>query len=159
MRRILEGEAVASPANTSQPHRIESLDALRGLTVFVWLLAALGAPVLDQMPESTLATTVAAQLSPSFWNGITIYDLVLPMFLFVAGASIVPAFERRRTAGQSDRRLATRIVRRVILLSAIGLLCEGGLLQYWPSLRLVGAFQRIAICYAVVACLNRATGW
>src|SRR6202044_1821433 len=51
-----------------------------------------------------------------------------------------------------------RIVRRVICLFVIGLVCEGGLFDHWPSLRFVGAFQRIAICYAFAAFLELSTG-
>jgi predicted acyltransferase len=150
---------VASPIAASSSDRIASLDALRGLTVLAWLLCILGAPVLYQLPSSSLATAVADELSPSFWNGVTLKDLVLPMFLFVAGASIVPAFDKRRKAGQSNRQLVFRIARRVVLLFGIGILCEGGVFQHFPYLRFVGAFQRIAICYAIVACLELTTGW
>ncbi len=150
---------MASPVATSSSDRIASLDALRGLTVLAWLLCVLGAPVLYQLPNSFLATTVADELSPSFWNGVTVNELVLPMFLFVAGASIVPAFQKRRKAGQSNRQLAARIARRVVLLFAIGILCEGGVFQHWPHLRFVGAFQRIAVCYAIVAALHLTTRW
>jgi predicted acyltransferase len=85
--------------------------------------------------------------------------LAPPIFLFLVGASIVPAFERRKAAGQSNRLLAKRILRRVVFLLAIGIICDGGIWQHWPNLRFVGAFQRIAICYAVAAWLDLTTGW
>jgi predicted acyltransferase len=152
------GMAVASPTGTSiVEDRIISLDTLRGLTVLVWILSTAVAPALYQIPQSLLAKALAAHFSPSRWDGFTVCDLTLPIFLFVAGASIVPAFERRRAAGQSNRQLGVRLVRRVTVLFAIGVLCEGGLFQHWPALRFVGAFQRIAICYAIVACLHLTT--
>jgi predicted acyltransferase len=139
--------------------RIESIDALRGLAVFIWIASTLLVPLLSVWPTSGVANVVITQLSPSFWQGVTAYDLVLPTFLFVDGASIVPAFAKRKAAGQSGRQLTWRIVRRVVLLVAIGLLCEGGLVPHWPNIRFVGAFQRIAVCYAVAACLEMTTGW
>src|ERR1700733_6670164 len=150
------GTAVTYPIDTSRCDRIASLDALRGLTVLAWLLSAVVTPLLYQWSGLPLTKVLAAQLSPSFWNGITLDDLVLPMFLFVAGASIVPAFERRRGTEYVNRRLAIRILRRLVLLLAIGILCESELFQHW---RFIGAFQRIAICYAMAACLELTTGW
>jgi predicted acyltransferase len=143
----------------SQRQRIKSLDALRGVAVVVWLIGAFAVPALNRLPRSRLRDDVTAQFSPSFWHGVTIYDLALPTFLFAMGAAIVPAFERRRALGQTGRQLGWRIARRVLLLIAIGLLCGGGLLGRWSDLHFVGAFQRIAACYAVAACLYLASGW
>ena len=139
--------------------RIESLDALRGLAVLVWLLAVVAGSVLQRAPKNALRDTLVAEFTPSFWNGVTANDLVLPMFLFTAGASIAPAFAKRRQMGTTNRQLAARILRRMVLLIGIGLVCEGGLFQHWPHIRIVGAFQRIAICYAVAACLEVTTEW
>jgi predicted acyltransferase len=140
-------------------HRRRSIDALRGLAVAVWIIGTIAVPVLAQFPRNTVCTVISAQFSPSFWKGLTVYDLVLPTFLFVAGASIAPAFQTQLAGGRSQRELYGRIARRVVLLSAIGLVCEGGLFQRWPYIRIVGAFQRIAICYAIVALLQLKTGW
>jgi predicted acyltransferase len=139
--------------------RIGSVDALRGLTVLTWLLSSILPPILYQLPKSWGAQALATQLSPSFWHGITVSDFVLPMFLFVAGVTIVPAFEKREAAGQPKRAVAWLVVRRVVLLLVIGILCEGGIWRHWPDLRLVGVFQRIAICYAVAAWLELMTNW
>jgi predicted acyltransferase len=141
--------------------RITSIDVMRGLVVLVWMLSTIGGPVLNRLPANSVTDAVTAQFSPSFWDGATVHDLILPAFCFIAGASLPPAFKRRKESGQSNRDLAVRIARRVVLLFAIGLLCEGGLYNTFPSLhlRLVGAFQRIAICYALAACLELFAGW
>jgi predicted acyltransferase len=138
--------------------RLASIDATRGLLVFGWLLSEIGVPALYHVDSNAVTHVIIAELSPSFWEGSTIRDLVLPAFCFLAGVSIVPAFERRKERGQSNRDVTIRIGRRVLLLVGIGLICEGGLFEHWPSLRLVGAFQRIAICYAVAAFLELSTG-
>jgi predicted acyltransferase len=144
--------------------RIASLDAFRGLVVFVWIFSEIVVPALYRLPANSVTEALAVQLSPSFWHGATVRDLLVPLFCFIAGASIEMAFNRRRQARQSNRDLALRIARRVLLLFAIGLLCEGSLLDCGlglrlSHLRLVGAYQRIAVCYAVAACLELAAGW
>jgi predicted acyltransferase len=144
--------------------RIPSIDVMRGLVVFVWILSEIGVPVLYRLPSNFSTDAITAQLSPSFWHGATVHDLILPAFCFITGASLAPAFKSRREAGKSNRDLALRIACRVVLLFAIGLLCEGSLFDNWPglrfsNLRFVGAFQRIAVCYALAACLELWAGW
>lgn len=156
VRAVLLSSSIDHPAHSQ---RIASIDAMRGLVVLVWMLSEIGVPVLYRLPSNPITDAITAQLSPSFWDGTTIRDLLLPLFCFIAGASLVPAFRRRRETGQSNGDLALRIARRAALLFAIGILCEGRLFEYWPSLRLVGAFQRIAICYVLVASLELFTGW
>jgi predicted acyltransferase len=138
--------------------RVLAIDALRGLAVLVWLLSITTSPSLDQFRRTRFIEALATQLSSSFWHGLTAFDLAQPIFLFVAGAAIGPAFARRRAAGQSNPQLAGRIARRVLVLCAIGLLCEGGLVQHWPYARLAGSFQRIAFCYAAVSLIDLTTG-
>ena len=131
--------------------------------MLIYLVSALVVLGLNEMPRSPLIDGVTRCFSPPLWHGVTLDALSLPMFLFVAGAAIVPAFKRHRSflpRNVSRTPLVwARIVRRVLLLLAIGLLCEGGFFQHWPHLRFVGAFQRIAICYAIVASLHLTTGW
>ena len=147
-----------TPTRIVESDRLAAIDAMRGLVVFAWLLSELGVPALYEIASTPVTDAIIAELSPSFWHGSTIRDLILPAFCFIAGVSIVPAFKKRREMGKSNRDLAFRIVRRVICLFVIGLVCEGGLFDHWPSLRFVGAFQRIAICYAFAAFLELSTG-
>jgi predicted acyltransferase len=145
-------------AESGRESRVTSLDALRGLVVFTGILSSLLAPVLFQFRSSALSRMLARELSPSLWHGITASDFILPLFLFVAGAAIVPAFTKRGVL-VSYRRHAMRIARRILLLCVIGLVVEGGLFQNWPDFRLVGTFQRIAVCYAVAAVIYLTIGW
>jgi predicted acyltransferase len=85
--------------------------------------------------------------------------LSLPLFLFVAGASIVPAFNKRHAAGQTTRQVIWRIIWRTVLLCTVGIVCEDGKWLHWHDPRLVGAFQRIAVCYALAGVLKLTTRW
>src|ERR1700733_9815580 len=145
--------------NSRRTARIDSLDALRGVAVLLWLLSAGLGPVLHQLPRGRLTETLAAQFAPSFWRGLTAYDLSLPLFLFVAGASIVPAFNKRHAAGQTTRQVIWRIIWRTVLLCTVGIVCEDGKWLHWHDPRLVGAFQRIAVCYALAGVLKLTTRW
>jgi predicted acyltransferase len=91
------------------------------------------------------------------WNGLTPTDLVFPTFLFVAGASIVFAFESRLAKGATRAQLAWQTLRRAAVLFAFGLVVNnfGTVLYNFPnfhfdSWRIYGVLQRIAICYLIV---------
>ncbi len=91
---------------------------------------------------------VHAQLAHADWNGCTLADLVFPAFLFIVGAAIPVAFERRAAARAAPAATLARVARRTLLLFALGLFINGFPSYYDPAtLRIPGVLQRIAVCY------------
>jgi predicted acyltransferase len=130
------------PARTARqaigtPDRLESLDAMRGLTV--------AGMILVNNPGSW--TEGYPLLAHSTWNGCTLADLVFPSFLLIVGVSIDLSLSRRVGQGAAGRPLAMALVRRALLLFALGVLLNG-FPEYAPlsTLRLFGVLQRIALC-------------
>jgi predicted acyltransferase len=95
---------------------------------------------------------VEEQLEHVEWAGFRFYDLIFPLFLFLVG-TVLP-FSLGKIQGQGSRAIYGRIARRTILLSALGLLCNGVLQFHWERLRVAGVLQRIAICYGVAAVIS-----
>jgi predicted acyltransferase len=92
------------------------------------------------------------------WNGCTPTDLVFPFLLFAMGAAVPFAMARRRGV---DRRMRRHVVRRALVLFALGLLLNGieSSPLAWSTFRIPGVLQRIAIVYAAVAALTERTSW
>src|SRR5437868_12147316 len=88
--------------------RLESLDVFRGLTI--------AGMILVSTPGTW--TAVYTPLDHALWNGWTLTDLVFPFLLFAMGAAVPFALARRRHA---QRRVGTHIVRRALILFALGL--------------------------------------
>jgi predicted acyltransferase len=138
--------------------RVASLDALRGFAVF-WIIAgdALGWALQDisvgkQGPLSGATRFLSTQLMHAEWEGLTFYDFLFPLFVFVTGVSIV--FSLPRLVERSGKWAAhERVLRRSILLFVLGLVYYGGASNLWPDIRLVGIFQRIALCYLFASLL------
>jgi len=138
-------------ASSPQP-RLLSLDALRGFDMF-WIL---GADALFQaagnLSSSAPVKFLAGQLDHKAWAGFAFYDLIFPLFVFIAGVSLV--FSVSEAMARHGRWLtAKRILRRGALLFLLGILYNGGLTDPWPDVRLTGVLQRIALAYTVVALL------
>lgn len=142
--------------------RLESLDILRGFDMFllvffqpVFLAVArcLGVPWLD---------AVAYQLDHESWAGFRFWDLVMPLFLFMTGASMPFAFGRKIAEGRV-RSLWPGILRRVALLFILGMVVQGNLLSLdTRQLRLYSnTLQAIAAGYLIasVIILNLKTRW
>ena len=126
-----------------QSQRLLSLDILRGLTVAGMILVNNG---WDESFE---------MLQHSKWNGLTPCDLVFPFFLFIMGVSCYLSLSK--SAFQPSAPVVRRIVKRTVLLFAIGLFInwfdhavEGDLLCF-GHLRVWAVMQRIALCYGIVS--------
>src|SRR5207248_7191966 len=99
-------------SRTVQPRRLLSLDAFRGMTV--------AAMVIVNNPGSWRA--VYGPLRHAEWHGWTPTDLIFPFFLFIVGAAVPLALGRRVDAGEPRAHIVVRVVRRSVIIFALGLL-------------------------------------
>src|SRR4051812_43547304 len=116
--RIIPIATSETPAKKSS--RLVSLDALRGFDMF-WIIsgeeifhgfanvvkdkyALVRNPLNWQiatddrlsLPERIMVT-ISNQLHHSPWNGFTFYDLIFPLFIFIAGVSMPFSYAQRQT--------------------------------------------------------------
>ena len=121
-----------------------SLDALRGFDMF-WIVGA-GAFVeaLGKTSHNGATQFLTTQLSHVQWAGFHFYDLLFPMFVFIAGVSLVLSTDKA-IAQQGKLKAALRLARRCSLLFLLGLFYYGGLNSRWPDIRLSGVLQYISL--------------
>jgi predicted acyltransferase len=130
----------------SIPQRLASIDALRGFDMF-WIMGAdaLGR-AFRSLKETSTTKFVANQLDHADWAGFHFYDLIFPLFVFLAGVSLVFSLSRTiETAGRAEA--LKRVIRRGILLFVIGIIYSGGFTSHWPDMRLMGVLNRIGLAY------------
>jgi predicted acyltransferase len=148
-----EAACPTTPPSQPIPTRLMSLDALRGFDMF-WiaaaepLVAALGkiAHAGGHGGAYSLIGLAAYELDHAEWRGFHFEDLIFPLFVFMAGMSIV--FSLRKTIEREGRAAAVRrVIRRGILLYLLGICYYGGFSDPWPHIRLMGVLQRIGLCY------------
>src|ERR1044071_4593172 len=118
-------------------NRIISLDVFRGMTI--------AGMTLVNNPGSW--EHIYWPLEHAQWHGWTPTDLVFPFFLFIVGIAIPLAFGRRVESGGSTRDLYVKIVKRTLIIFAIGLFLNGFPDFGLAELRIPGVLQRIAVCY------------
>jgi predicted acyltransferase len=142
--------------------RLMSLDALRGFDMF-WILGADGVVMaLGKISDTAPIRLLVRQVDHSAWAGLTFYDLIFPLFVFITGVSLV--FSIGKSLERRGRALTVRhILKRTLVLFVLGILYNGGLSHEWPNVRLMGVLQRIALAYGTAALLfcffKRSTLW
>jgi predicted acyltransferase len=124
-----------------QAERLLSLDVFRGLTI--------AAMILVNNPGAH--GHVYAPLEHATWNGCTPTDLVFPFFLFIVGVAMTFSLGRRRSRGDVQRKLFSKVVRRTLIIFALGIVLNGFPFFNWSTLRIPGVLQRIAVCYFFAA--------
>lgn len=112
--------------------RVISIDALRGFDMF-WIMgpelgntfvSSLVILILGQLPEG-----VRFQLHHHYARFVA-WDMIMPLFLFIAGVSLPFSIGRRLEAGDSRRSIYLKMLRRVVLLWILGMISQGNLLQF-----------------------------
>src|SRR5262245_36852078 len=86
-------------------------------------------------------------LRHSLWNGCTPADLVFPGFLFILGAALEWALRAYRASQWTAWQTHGRVLRRALTLFGLGMLLNVLSAPDLENLRIMGVFQRIALCY------------
>ncbi len=127
-----------SVSNSQQTNeRLISLDVFRGITI--------AGMVLVNNPGSW--SSIYWPLGHAAWHGWTPTDLVFPFFLFIVGVAIPLAFGRRIEVGGSKRDLYLKIIKRTLIIFALGIFLAGFPYFHFSTIRIPGVLQRIAVCY------------
>jgi len=120
--------------------RLLSVDALRGLTV--------AAMVLVNNPGTWRA--IYPPLRHAAWHGWTLTDVIFPFFVFIVGVAIPLALGPRLERGERAQ-VVLKVIRRSIVIFALGIVLNGFPWFVWANLRIPGVLQRIAACYLAAA--------
>lgn len=110
--------------------RLKSLDILRGFDLFMLVAFC---PLLLRIPcDAPWFTAVKEQFNHVQWAGFNMWDLVMPLFMFMSGVTIPFALARYRNEGVTQQ-LVGRIAKRVFWLWILGMVVQGNLLSLSPS--------------------------
>ncbi len=141
--------------------RLFSLDALRGFDMFwitggqklVWALATVtGWP---------LFTWMNSQMHHVEWNGFAFYDMIFPLFLFLAGVSMPYSFAAREKRGDSRKKIYLHALKRMLVLVVLGMLVNRILELNPDNLRFASVLGRIGVAWflAAMIVLNADIKW
>lgn len=116
--------------NYIMKQRLESLDVLRGLDLFVLVFFQ---PVFIRLaqvqPEGHFLRAIQENVFTHVeWEGFHLWDQIMPLFLFMAGTSIPYAFAGYKSVPVLPKSVYYRVGKRVLLLWILGGIVQGNFL-------------------------------
>lgn len=135
--------------------RLASLDILRGLDLFLLLFFQPVLVVLGQAADYEWFDALLWHFDHEVWVGFRLWDLVMPLFLFMTGAAMPFSFSKYIYGSKPRGQLYRRIARRVIVLFLFGMIVQGNLLAFDPKHIYIytNTLQAIAAGYLIAALL------
>ncbi len=136
-------------------NRLLSLDTLRGFDMF---LIMGGAPLIVALcalaPDCAALQWLAGQMEHVQWDGFTLYDTIFPLFLFIAGISFPFSLARQREQGVSNRTIALKIIRRALILAALGIVYNGFFELQFATFRIASVLGRIGLAWMIASLIT-----
>lgn len=139
-------------------NRLVSLDVLRGFVMF-WIMS--GEHIIHALAKAApipVFVWMSSQLHHTDWDGITFYDMIFPVFLFVAGVSMPFSFDKKmKLAGvaapselpsQEKKKIYLSMLKRTCILVFLGCVVNG-LLRFdgYDQTRFASVLGRIGIAW------------
>lgn len=128
--------------------RLLSLDTLRGFDMF-WIIGGEElVHALSKLYPNSFWSVFSKQLEHPYWNGFTFYDLIFPLFIFLAGVSTPFSIGKALNAGKSKKEILLKVLKRGLILILLGIVYNNGL-QIRPidDIRFMSVLGRIGIAY------------
>lgn len=134
-KRQMEGSRSSIDLDkTKKRKRVISLDVFRGMCITIMIFVNYGGGGYWFFNHS-------------LWNGLTVADLVFPWFIFIMGVAVPLSFQALQKQDKSQIQILYKIIRRSIILFALGLFINNGAnILFW---RIPGVLQRFAVAYCV----------
>ncbi len=141
----------------SQIQRLQSLDALRGFDMF-WIIGGEGIFVgLASLTGWPILNWWATQLHHVEWHGFVFYDMIFPLFLFIAGISFPFSLAKSQQKDPNRKELYLKIVRRGLLLVFFGFIYNGILDFNFENIRYASVLGRIGLAWMFAALIFSST--
>jgi predicted acyltransferase len=133
---------------SSGPQRLYSLDALRGFDMF-WIMG--GDAIVRRLAVTTGSPfwqSLSFQFDHPAWNGFRFFDLIFPLFLFLAGVATPYSVGRDLEKGIPKQKLVLRAIKRGLILVLLGIIGNNGLeLHPISEMRFGSVLGRIGLAY------------
>ena len=133
--------------------RLESLDALRGFDMF-WIMGGSGIFIgLSKLTGWGILEVWEKQLHHVPWDGFTFYDMIFPLFLFMAGISFPFSIQKYYAKGGTKANQYKKIIKRGLILVLLGFVYSGILRFEFEEFRVASVLGRIGLAWMFAALL------
>ena len=137
--------------DNSSSKRLYSLDALRGFDMF-WIMG--GESIFIALATLTgwpVFEWCAKQLEHVPWHGFVFYDMIFPLFLFIAGISFPFSLAKRIRNNDSRNSIYKHVIFRGLILVLLGIIYNNGVKFNFDELRYGSVLGRIGLAWMFAA--------
>ena len=129
-------------------NRLLSLDTLRGFDMF-WIIGGEElVHALSKLYPNSFWNQFSKQLEHPYWNGFTFYDLIFPLFIFLAGVSTPFSIGKALNDGKNKKEILLKVLKRGLILFLLGIVYNNGLeIKPIEDIRFMSVLGRIGIAY------------
>ncbi len=133
--------------NKPATKRLYSLDALRGFDMF-WIMGGEGIFIaIATLTGWPLFQWWAEQLHHVQWHGFHFYDMIFPLFLFIAGISFPFSLAKRISNNDSRISIYKHVIYRGLILVLLGIVYNNGIKFELGTLRYGSVLGRIGLAW------------
>lgn len=129
---------------TEPEKRLYSLDALRGFDMF-WITG--GGALAIALSQITGVDWLETQMHHAKWEGFRFYDLIFPLFMFIAGVAIPFSVKAKLEKNVPKRKLFWKVFKRLAILILLGILYNGTFRRGFDGGRIASVLGQIGIGY------------
>jgi len=113
-----------------------------GESIFIGLASLTGWPIFKWW---------AAQLGHVPWHGFHFYDMIFPLFLFIAGISFPFSLAKRMAANDSRKSIYMHVIYRGLILVLLGIIYNNGVIFDFANMRYGSVLGRIGLAWMFAA--------
>ena len=131
--------------------RLHSLDALRGFDMF-WIMGGEGIFIaLATLTGWPFLQWWSNQLHHVQWDGFRFYDMIFPLFLFIAGISFPFSLAKRYHGKENRKALYRHVIKRGLVLVLLGIVYNNAVNFDFANLRYASVLGRIGLAWMFAA--------
>jgi predicted acyltransferase len=122
MMGIQDSEAAMKAKSGGSKERVLAIDLFRGVVMFLLIAEATGLYDLLVGPpfEGTIVRAIGLQFQHHPWNGLRLWDLGQPFFMFISGAAMYFSFTKRWEHGEPWGESLIHALKRSFVLFSLG---------------------------------------
>lgn len=133
--------------NKPATKRLYSLDALRGFDMF-WIMGGEGIFIgLATLTGWPIFQWWAEQCEHVQWHGFHFFDMIFPLFLFIAGISFPFSLAKRIAKNDSSMSIYKHVIYRGLILVFLGIIYNNGVRFDFANLRYGSVLGRIGLAW------------
>lgn len=142
-----------APPPPAPPARLDSVDAYRGLVMFLMMAEVLKLAAVARDAGSPVLAVLGHHQTHVEWVGCTLHDLIQPSFSFLVGVSLPYSIAARRAKGQGTLAMSLHAFWRAFVLVMLGV----GLRSLWepiPDYGFTDTLSQIGLGYGFLFLLG-----